>query len=59
MEIRSKEAYERLIISVDDILNGRVLKHVVVFNIEFNYRAEFSFTDRVLAFRSSEYKGVE
>jgi len=59
MEIRSKEAYKRFIISVDDTLNERVLEHIIVFNIEFNHSVEFPFINKVFTFQSSEYEGVK
>ncbi len=59
MEIRSKKTHERFIINIDDALNGRVLKYIVVFNIEPNHSTEFPFINKILAFRSSEYEGVK
>ncbi len=41
IEIRNKEAHEKLIININDTLNGRVLKYIIVFGIESNYRIKF------------------
>ena len=59
MKIRSKETHERLMIGVNDTLNGRVLKYIIVFDIESNHNAKFPFISRVLTFRSSEHEEVE